>query len=370
MSTTTTTEYQLDGKKYGIVEPASLLQAQTNGLLGVSITFIIVTWIAVSLRCYSRAVLLRAFGIDDWFMVITLILFTAYAIMCVILGDWVLNSLDEYAAGAIPATQTMPRVMIAAYCTYTMCMITFKLSLGFYFLKILSIYKTWRIVIWITIVLTLILSVFELIWTLLYPCQLVMQFFKGGNCAKDAMRVDWEIITAVWTLITVATDFTYGVLSILAIRRLQLPLKTKIQGAILCGLGSIGGLASLVRFCFLIAKWPSASILGQSVIFTIWTILEPGLGITAAALATLRPLAKKIREIRGRGSEQQSQPQSMQVIERSGARKQPGILTELELDQQKNDLESGTSSHNDSQQERMLSWNQERDDGIRPIALV
>ncbi|GAM87523.1 hypothetical protein ANO11243_055490 [Dothideomycetidae sp. 11243] len=249
----------------------------------------------------------------------------------------------------------MPRVMIAAYCTYTMCMITFKLSLGFYFLKILSIYKTWRIVIWITIVLTLILSVFELIWTLLYPCQLVMQFFKGGNCAKDAMRVDWEIITAVWTLITVATDFTYGVLSILAIRRLQLPLKTKIQGAILCGLGSIGGLASLVRFCFLIAKWPSASILGQSVIFTIWTILEPGLGITAAALATLRPLAKKIREIRGRGSEQQSQPQSMQVIERSGARKQPGILTELELDQQKNDLESGTSSHNDSQQERMLS---------------
>jgi hypothetical protein len=36
-------------------------------------TFLSLTWVVVSLRCYVRAAMKKSFGADDWFAVISLV---------------------------------------------------------------------------------------------------------------------------------------------------------------------------------------------------------------------------------------------------------------------------------------------------------
>lgn len=45
---------------------------------GVGIAFFVITWVAVGLRIWVRACMIRSFGIDDWTMVGSQLLNTAY----------------------------------------------------------------------------------------------------------------------------------------------------------------------------------------------------------------------------------------------------------------------------------------------------
>lgn len=327
--------------KQSTAESPSLLRAQTNSLLGVSITFLILVWITVPLRCYTRVYLLRAFAIDDWLIVLSSLLFSAFAVMCIVTSLCFIDSLDIYAAGAIPLTEFIPRMLTAGYLIVLSTMFAFKLSLGFYFIKILNIYRTFRILIWASTVVTALFSLLNFIWSAMLPCQIQMQFFDGlPACPATVTRLDWEIITLVWSMSNAITDIVYAVLSVLAVKRLQLPLRDKINGALLCGLGSIGGLASLIRFAQLLITWPGSSKLGEATMYSTWSIIEPGLGITAAAMATLRPLVKKLlQDVRSPGAV--DEPFSVQVVVRKGH--PVGILTELRLDEQRQYMKSGTN---------------------------
>lgn len=44
-----------------------------EAVVGVAVTFTILSWIAVSLRVYVRGVLIKSFGWDDWLMLATLV---------------------------------------------------------------------------------------------------------------------------------------------------------------------------------------------------------------------------------------------------------------------------------------------------------
>jgi len=80
----------------------------------------------------------------------------------------------------------------------------------------------------------------------------------------------------------------------MAIKSLQLPQRTKVSACLLLAFGTVGGLASIIRIGIIIPQIPGTSTLGESIDPSIWTVIEPGLGITAASLATLRPLMRKL----------------------------------------------------------------------------
>jgi hypothetical protein len=44
----------------------------------VAILFLTLSWVAVSLRCYVRTVLMKSFGADDWLAVASLVSRTVY----------------------------------------------------------------------------------------------------------------------------------------------------------------------------------------------------------------------------------------------------------------------------------------------------
>jgi len=63
---------------------AELLKA--TPLLGVTITFLVLSWIAVTLRLWTRSRIVRNTGADDWAIIATLLLYTGLCIQLMRLG--------------------------------------------------------------------------------------------------------------------------------------------------------------------------------------------------------------------------------------------------------------------------------------------
>jgi len=42
-------------------------------IAAVGILFLVLTWVAVSLRCYVRIFMIKSFGLDDWLSVAALV---------------------------------------------------------------------------------------------------------------------------------------------------------------------------------------------------------------------------------------------------------------------------------------------------------
>ena len=48
------------------------MQDRAQQLLAVTITLLVTAWVTVSLRCFVRLKLVKAFGIDDYLIVVSL----------------------------------------------------------------------------------------------------------------------------------------------------------------------------------------------------------------------------------------------------------------------------------------------------------
>lgn len=226
-------------------------------------------------------------------------------------------------------------------------MVAFKFALGLFFLRIFQSKKNYKITIWLSMIVPSIFGVLNIIWTCLYACQVKAFFFIGlTECQGVGPNNAWLVIASIWSALTAITDLLYGVLSVLAIRQLRMRFQTKVTASILCAMGSIGGLASCVRFALLIDNnIPGVSQLGASILALQWSVIEPGLGITAAALATLRPLIRRLNDgsfkpaaassTQGPGGTSRRDTRRISKMDGGG-----GILVEVEMDQM--DHESST----------------------------
>ena len=55
-----------------------MADSKRNEVLSVCIAFFVLSWTTVTLRIWVRAGMLRSFGKDDWAMLATQVMFTAY----------------------------------------------------------------------------------------------------------------------------------------------------------------------------------------------------------------------------------------------------------------------------------------------------
>lgn len=86
------------------------------------------------------------------------------------------------------------------------------------------------------------------------------------------------------------TDWLFSLLPVTVIWSAAIPRSTKISAGCLLGLGSLASIASLIRLAYIPGIEASPTFLEHAVNIASWSIVEPGLGIVAASLATLRPL--------------------------------------------------------------------------------
>ncbi|GAB7341110.1 hypothetical protein MBLNU457_7420t1 [Dothideomycetes sp. NU457] len=310
-------------------EPLGTLCAQLDGLLAISILFLISTTVANGLRLFTRIRILRSAGFDDWAILVSQIFFWTFAIcLCVVAGRLRVQAV-ELAAGQQESNQSTLNLFVAVNCFYDLTMIALKSSIGFLLLRIFTVHAISKYIIYATVTVAAFLGLLNIGYTLARPCQLWTQFFPGiAKCSADfGQEAQWFATEIAWAVWNAFSDLILATLSIMAIISLQLPQRTKVSACLLLAFGTVGGLASIIRIGILIPQIPGTSILGESINPSIWTVIEPGLGITAASLATLRPL---VRKLSGRDS---ASEEPYPKLPRSRATKAGGILAVKSVEQ-------------------------------------
>ncbi|OCL05656.1 hypothetical protein AOQ84DRAFT_298511 [Glonium stellatum] len=264
---------------------------RSHEVLAVAIFFLVLSWITVGLRVYVRAGLLRSFGMDDWTMVVTLLLFTVY-IACQIGGV-------TYGTGRhiwdLEPQNAEKALRFWYFCElfYILSSCMLKIALGVFLLRV-ALKKSH---IWIIRLLMLGTFVFgtSYFFLVLLQCSPISQFWTDSPGSPKC--IDPKIITGTTyaaSAVTAFADWSFGILPIFIVWDLKMARKAKFMVAGILAFAAIGSTATIIRIPFVRGLAETSDFLWTTTDIAIWSTVEPGIGITAGCIATLRPLLQLI----------------------------------------------------------------------------
>lgn len=256
-------------------------------LQAVAIVLIVVTITSFCLRSYVRLHMVKAFGLDDWFMLaaaICYILFATVVLIGVHYGTGRLST-DISAEDYSKAMQ----YWLYCYIWYCWTMIFSKISIGIFLLRII-VEKLHLWLIYVALFINVLSGLAFFLVTLL-QCHPVSYFW---NKAQDGACINVSIIIALtylYSSLNIICDFTFALLPIVIVQGLNMNRKLKIAIIPLLSMGCIASSAVVVRLAY-VERFRSSEFLYQTTDIAIWSTVEAGLAVTAGSLACIRPLFK------------------------------------------------------------------------------
>ncbi|EHK99995.1 hypothetical protein M7I_4078 [Glarea lozoyensis 74030] len=147
-----------------------------------------------------------------------------------------------------------------------------------------------KLAIWIIITTTVVFTVFYF-FLVVFQCSPVPYFWtqylgEKGTCVPANWITD---STYAHSAISAVSDWTLGIIPVFFLWNLEMNPRTKISVGIILSLGAIGSTATIVRIPY-IKQLAQSDFLWSTTDVAIWSTVEPGIGLTASAMATLRPL--------------------------------------------------------------------------------
>ncbi|ROW03534.1 hypothetical protein VSDG_01278 [Cytospora chrysosperma] len=256
-------------------------------LQAVAIVLILVTITSFCLRSYVRLHMVKAFGLDDWFMLaaaICYILFATVVLIGVHYGTGRLST-DISAENYSKAMQ----YWLYCYIWYCWTMIFSKISIGIFLLRII-VEKVHLWLIYVALFINVLSGLAFFLVTLL-QCHPVSYFW---NKAQDGACINVDIIIALtylYSSLNIICDFTFALLPIVIVQGLNMNRKLKIAIIPLLSMGCIASSAVVVRLAY-VERFRSSEYLYETTDIAIWSTVEAGLAVTAGSLACIRPLFK------------------------------------------------------------------------------
>ncbi|KAF1927218.1 uncharacterized protein M421DRAFT_65929 [Didymella exigua CBS 183.55] len=258
----------------------------------LSITLVILAWLAVGLRLWVRFRITKSPGWDDAAMVATLLLFTTYCafILTIIMrsGDGRLFSNEERYLSLV--------FVQLSEVFYILTTTLLKISLGLFFLRVLT--KKWQKIIFHTILgISAVYGLFYSLTTIFIcgdPAKLADNLAGSGKCLPAGFILATGYIYGV---INIIADWTFVLIPIVILIDSDIDRRSKISVSIVMGLGAVGSVSSILRMVYLnglLFSHDVGVLSPNAVKATIWATAEPGTGIIAASIAVLRPLLRKI----------------------------------------------------------------------------
>jgi len=168
-------------------------------------------------------------------------------------------------------------------------MIFLKLSLAVFFLRI--VVKPWqRWLIWGTLITYTMFSIAYLLIALL-QCGNPHDFLVNTvteKCMSFPKIV--EPLGYAHSTFNAVTDWVFAILPIFVLQEAQLPRAAKLPIICLIILAALGSISSCIRIAYIPDLDPKPDFFIKAETIAIWSVVEPGMGITVASLATLRPI--------------------------------------------------------------------------------
>ncbi|PYH49734.1 putative integral membrane protein [Aspergillus saccharolyticus JOP 1030-1] len=258
----------------------------------VAAVFMSVACIAVILRCYVRGWIVRAFGIDDWAMVVAMLFYCMFS-GCMIGGS--LNGTGKHF-NVLNAHQRVTAMKYWWFCEIAYCFSAMgcKISVCIFLLRI----TVRRLHIWILRIVMVLTVVAALVFMflMLLQCRPVSYFWtrKAFDDSIHGECINMEIIIAmtyVYSAFAALCDFTVGILPIFIVKNLHMRKQTKMAVVGILGMACIASSATIIRIPW-VHTFSDPDFLYATVEIALWSNIETGLGITAGSLATLRPLVR------------------------------------------------------------------------------
>ncbi|KND93474.1 hypothetical protein TOPH_01767 [Tolypocladium ophioglossoides CBS 100239] len=287
----------------------------SSSLVDTCISLLVLSWVAVGLRTYTRAVLMNNFQADDWLMLVAQSIFTiscAFILEGVTRGlgrhnEAVLTDDDRVAAlmvciGLIehpspPATLTLGQWQAIATATYILDMMFIKLSIGIFLLR-LSVDNVYKWILRVSLVVIALWSMGVFFWDVFQCTPVEKQWdfrIQYGHCASAG-----EVISAAYavSVMTVLSDWLYALLPIPMLWNVKMTKQAKATVIVILGLGIFASVATLIRLKFLAGLEEANDLMFAATDAMVWTLVEPGVAIVASSLATIRPLLRAMK-VRG-----------------------------------------------------------------------
>ncbi|KAM3509948.1 hypothetical protein MY10362_000291 [Beauveria mimosiformis] len=272
-------------------------------LVGATIALLVLSWITIGLRTYTRAVIMRSFQSDDWLMLVAQIIFTS---MCAFIFEGVRRGMGRHNAAIESDDDTVAALMWQAIATiaYILSMMFVKLSIGVFLLR-LSARKVYTIIIKISLVVVTLYTLGVFFWDVFQCMPVAKQWdyrITEGHCASGQ-----DIINAAYAIsvLTVVSDWLYALLPIPMLWNVKMTKQAKVTVVLILGLGIFASIATLIRVKFLAALTETDDLLFSATDALLWSMVEPGVAIIASSLATIRPLLRVLK-IRGFESTQRT----------------------------------------------------------------
>ncbi|OJJ74413.1 hypothetical protein ASPBRDRAFT_27442 [Aspergillus brasiliensis CBS 101740] len=259
----------------------------------VAAAFMSVACVTVILRCYVRGWIVRAFGWDDWAMVVAMGFYAMFS-GCMIGGS-------IYGTGRrfkdLDAHQRVTAMEYWWFCEIAYCFaaVACKISVCIFLMRI-TVRRLHIWILWTVMVLTVVAGM-VFMFIMLLQCKPLAYFWtrKAFNPEIKGHCMDIQIVIAmtyVYSGFAALCDFTVGILPIFLVRKLHMKQKTKWAVVGILSMACIASSATIIRIPWVhtFADW---DFLYATVEIALWSNIECGLGITAGSLATLRPLLRK-----------------------------------------------------------------------------
>ncbi|KAF2465639.1 uncharacterized protein BDR25DRAFT_295297 [Lindgomyces ingoldianus] len=231
------------------------MNGRSGEVLAVAVLFFILTWATVALRVYTRYFLTRTFGKDDWSMVATIALIFWY--LCELL--------------------------------YVLSNCTLKIALGIFYLRVaVQRWHTWVIKLLMTGTVFFGGCYF---FMAAFQCIPVSEFWNNHPASSRCIpKAPTTGITYALSAVNAFADWSLGILPFFIVLDLQMNLKTKFMVAGILAFAAIGSTGTIVRMKYIHSLTNGQDFLWANTDVAIWSTVEPGIGITAASMATLKPL--------------------------------------------------------------------------------
>ncbi|KAF2786271.1 hypothetical protein K505DRAFT_380377, partial [Melanomma pulvis-pyrius CBS 109.77] len=258
-------------------------------LRAVCVTFVSMAFVATALRVYVRLRIVRSFGWDDAWMVCATLAHIMFAV-CAIAGV-------HYGTGRHFEDLTEEGIYKAlrywwlCYIAYCLSMIAAKISISLFLLRI-TILKLQRRIIYTVMCLSVFTGIVFFLVTL-FQCKPVSYFWnrnQPGKCVNVYVIIG---LTYFYSVINAICDFTFGLMPVWLVWGLNMRRSEKLALIPIMSMACVASTAVVVRMAY-VMDFRSSEFLYDTVDIAIWSDTEQGLAITAASLATLRPLYRAI----------------------------------------------------------------------------
>ncbi|KAH7128816.1 hypothetical protein B0J11DRAFT_578987 [Dendryphion nanum] len=254
----------------------------------IAIVFLVLSWIFIALRIWTRTYVISNFGWDDFAMILAGMIFTVYCAAMLYL--------EAHGGGThittVPDLIRLTKWVIISEAAYLITVMVLKISLGIFFARI--VIQRWQL---LTIHCTVGINVVSSIASLFYV------IFRCGSNPDNYVyqQLEWKCAPRVLdrffayqsAAVTTLTDCIFAILPIFILWNASMDRRSKISVGLILSLAALGCICSMIRFQYVDGLTQIEDFFWNAVNIGIWSTIEPGAGIIAGCLATLRPFLKR-----------------------------------------------------------------------------